>query len=138
VALTSWTPDLLGTASKPGLGSNPVTVGHYDVVSGRVEGYGLIRVGTGSRARGKGMFRLTLPVSAVSVDPQGFDKIGDVTIGWAVSGLPKHRSGTLHLCGLPGFEATNRAVIAPTGGGFVSDAQPFLNIHYTFGFWEDA
>jgi len=132
MAWQDWTPDVFGTTKKPNLGSNPVRVGRYNVTAdGTVEGWGLVRAGTNPN-RGRGVFRVTLPVAGVDTDPRGFTIVGCATIGWAVSGLPRHRSCTLHLCGFPGYADDQKAVLVPDMRGFAPADHPMENIHWRF------
>ncbi len=130
--MNTWSPGLKGCGRLPTRGTNPVSTGWWveDPDTGLITFDGTMRFGAGM-TRGLGVYRLTLPVPGVNLDPEGFSMIGNATVGYGLT----HKGGGLHFCGVDGYVSTDHAVISLDGGLFVEDDSPnaggtIENIHY--------
>lgn len=125
MALTSWTPDVLGTGGAPFLDIGPSGTkreGRYEeIVPNWCYAWATIRCGPDMR-RGSGFWRFTLPLTMRSLALDDFRPLlGFITVGF-VSGA--HKTGNLHRCGVTSFDSNDHVVATMENGSFMNGRTP--------------
>lgn len=142
-----WTPDVWGSGAKPA-GTRSTQEGAYwfteiigdpnNVLCG---GWGLVRL-TGTVDRGDGFYRLDLPFEPPDWGMDGWQLLGQVTLGFADgdhrAGYSLHRNNATDPDAAPAG-ALKSTMIAGNGLWFVDDASPkpgvnIENFHWAFSF----
>lgn len=125
MALSTWTPDVLGTTSDPFLDISGVGAkreGRYEEIEvGWCYAWATIRCGPAMR-RGNGIWRFTLPIDIRSIALDDHRPIvGMLTLGMT-SGA--HKTGNPHRCGMAGFDSNSHIIFTMENGLFMNSRTP--------------